>query len=122
MPPANSRAVNKGGSTVRKAIMAGCIGLACMAIEAHARPKWTPDEGELIRVVSVALDSVLYEGDAKVLIVTFRDGSSYEYYGVENEVFRGLLQAADKGRYYNAHIRGAYESQRIQDWAAAGRP
>jgi hypothetical protein len=101
--------------------LAGCIGLVLVAGDAMARPMWMPDEGELIRVESAALESVLYEEEARVLVITFRNGASYEYIGVTREVFKGLLNAADKGRYYNAHIRAAYECHRIEEWASAER-
>lgn len=107
---------------MRNMVLAGCIGLLVTASDGYARPTWTPDEGEIVRVASVVLDSVLYEEEARVLVITFRDGTSYEYYGVGGDVFQGLLNAADKGRYFNASIRNAYESRRIEDWAAAGRP
>lgn len=107
---------------MRCVVMAGLAGLLMTADGVQARPKWTPDEGDLVRVASVVLDSVLYEEEAKVLVVTFRDGTSYEYYGVSREVFQGLLKADDKGRYFNASIRNAFDSQRIEDWAAAGSP
>ncbi len=107
---------------MKRVWMAACVGVLFAASAAFAMPKWKPEEGDLVRLESAVLDSVLYESEAKVLVVTFRSGASYEYYGVSETVFQGLLKAAEKGKYYNENIRGAYESHRIEDWAAADGP
>jgi hypothetical protein len=57
---------------------------------------------------STSLDRVGYDPASKVLLVVFRDRSSYHYFGVPNEVFENLRTAPSKGAYFNHAIRGAY--------------
>ena len=66
-------------------------------------------------VASTVLESTLYEEEAKVLVVTFRGGRSYEYYGVNAGVYQNLLRAEHKGKYFNAHIRNVYECERVSN-------
>lgn len=84
-----------------------------LAGDALAHAPWKSEEGELVEVVSTTLESVLYEEQAEVLVVTFRGGRSYEYYGVDAGVYQNLMRAEHKGKYFNAHIRNVYECERI---------
>ena len=74
-----------------------------------------PEEGDLVAVASTVLESAVYEEDARVLVITFRGGRSYEYYGVNAGVFHDLLRAEHKGKYFNAHIRNVYECERVSN-------
>lgn len=62
----------------------------------------------LLRLESTSLDRVDYDPDSKVLLVVFRDRSSYRYFGVPDAVFESLREAPSKGAYFNHAIRGAY--------------
>lgn len=98
----------------RQWIMAGVVGLHMALVSGGlAYAPWKPEEGELVSVVSTVLESALYEEEAKVLVVTFRGGRSYEYYGVDASVYHNLMRAEHKGKYFNAHIRNVYECERI---------
>ena len=88
-----------------------------LAAGGFAHAPWKPEEGELVAVVSSTLESVLYEEEAEVLVVTFRGGRSYEYYGVDAGVYQNLMRAEHKGKYFNAHIRNVYECERISNQA-----
>jgi len=40
--------------------------------------------------------------------IQFVQGPAYDYCGVPEAVFNGLLRASSKGTYYNDHIRDRY--------------
>ena len=92
----------------------GALGLQlAFAVGSGASTHWRPEEGDLIALASTVLDSAVYEEEARVLVIKFRGGTSYEYYGVNDDVFQELLRTEDKGRYFNAHIRNVYACERI---------
>lgn len=62
----------------------------------------------LLTLGSTSLDRVGYDPASKVLLVVFRDRSSYHYYGVPYAVFENLRSAPSKGAYFNRAIRGSY--------------
>jgi len=64
----------------------------------------------LLILDSTSLDCVGYDPANKVLLVVFRDRSSYRYFGVPDAVFESLRQAPSKGAYFNHAIRTAYNS------------
>jgi hypothetical protein len=70
-------------------------------------------------------------GYSHVLEIQFESGRIYQYYGVPEDVYHGMLNADSKGKYFNSHIRGKYAYREIevksaqsssgkQDTAAAG--
>jgi hypothetical protein len=63
-------------------------------------------------VSSSAVASVGYDPKSRTLEVEFRSGSVYGYHEVPPEVFRGLMEAPSKGRYFASEIRGQYPSTR----------
>jgi hypothetical protein len=48
------------------------------------------------------------------LVVTFRSGRVYEYFGVPLSVFVALLNATSHGSYFYWNIRKSYPYRRIQ--------
>jgi hypothetical protein len=58
---------------------------------------------------STVIRAATYDPDRKVLDILFTTGRRYLYHGVpagEADAFRA---AFSKGRYFNAHIRDAYD-------------
>ena len=49
-----------------------------------------------------------YVPEYKVLEIEFQDGRSYHYFGVPERIYKGLMEAESRGRYFNDHIRDAY--------------
>nr|WP_203729905.1 KTSC domain-containing protein [Streptomyces sp. SID12501] len=49
--------------------------------------------------------SVGYESNSGTLEVQFRNGSTYQYAGVPEAVFSGLMNAASKGRYLDVFVK-----------------
>jgi len=54
-----------------------------------------------------------YHPDDHRLEVWFRTGRCYAYHNVPAAVAAALERAPSKGSYFNAHIRDAFESTRI---------
>lgn len=59
-----------------------------------------------VPVESSCIDSVGY--DNEVLEVCFKNGGIYRYFEVPAKLYRQLLAAESKGRFFNAHIRDHY--------------
>jgi len=70
-----------------------------------------------VPVESSSIDSVGYEKN--VLEVRFRNGGLYQYFDVPEQVLVMLMQADSKGRFFNQHIRGRYQSTRLKAPQAA---
>lgn len=51
--------------------------------------------------------------DGNVMMLTFNTGSIWAYYNVPFEVYSGFCKAPSYGRYFNANIRNAYVSERV---------
>lgn len=67
----------------------------------------------MVRVESSSIDAVGYDSTTQRLIVRFLgSGNTYVYLGV-NAAFEALLAAPSKGRYLNAHIKGAFPYHRL---------
>ncbi len=64
---------------------------------------------EMIRVNSSAILAVGYDQRTRQMKITFAQGETYDFCGVPQHVFDGLLQAPSKGSYYNDFIRDRYQ-------------
>ncbi|HJT98012.1 MAG TPA: KTSC domain-containing protein [Rhodanobacteraceae bacterium] len=62
----------------------------------------------MIRVSSSAIEAVGYDALSMQMKIRFSTGNTYDFCGVPQSVYEGLLRAASKGRYYNDHIRDRY--------------
>ena len=68
----------------------------------------------MVRVESSSIDAVGYDSMTQRLIVRFLgSGNTYVYLGVNAATFDELLAAPSKGRYLNAHIKGAFPYRRL---------
>jgi hypothetical protein len=64
-------------------------------------------------VVSTDLRSVGYDPNSQTLEVEFNAGSVYQYAGVPQSEYDGLMNADSKGRYFNANIRNRYSTVKL---------
>ncbi len=62
---------------------------------------------ERVQVDSTDLATVGYETETSTLEVEFRKGGIYQYFGVPQEVYEGLMSAGSKGQFFNQHIKKA---------------
>lgn len=67
----------------------------------------------MVPVASSDLASVGYDASTKTLYVSFHKGGTYSYSNVPVSVYRGLMNATSKGKYFRANIRTAYAYRRI---------
>ena len=65
----------------------------------------------MLYVQSSAMSKV--EWSEGTLTIWFAQGKSYNYYGVPESVYLGLLRATSKGEYFNDHIRDRYSDRRF---------
>lgn len=54
-----------------------------------------------------------YEGKSHVLTVEFRNGGTYNYYDVPQQVFDQMTAAHSKGGFLAQNIKGAYRYARL---------
>ncbi len=64
-------------------------------------------------VSSSNLRSVGYDPATMTLEIEFHSGAIYQYSGVPESVYEGLMSSASKGSYFHAYIRGRYQDRRI---------
>ena len=64
---------------------------------------------EMIRVVSSAIQAVGYDPETRRMKITFAQGYTYDFCGVPQHVYEGLLGAGSKGAFYNDHIKDRYQ-------------
>jgi hypothetical protein len=60
------------------------------------------------RVRSSMMVSVGYDAEHSTLEIEFRTGHVYDYFAVPRAVFRGLLEAPSKGRFFHDAIERIY--------------
>lgn len=63
---------------------------------------------ERVPVSSTNIRSVGYDAESLILEVEFNGGAVYQYQGVPQAEFDGLMAAASKGSYFHANIRNRY--------------
>jgi hypothetical protein len=64
-------------------------------------------------VVSTYIKSVGYGPDSLTLEIEFHRGGLYQYFGVREDVYEGLLNAPSKGRYFRTFIDQQYRFIRL---------
>ena len=65
-------------------------------------------------VESTALTAVGYSKKLHALEIEFHDGLVYRYEEVPVELYRNLMAAESKARFYNKNIRGKYHCVRVK--------
>ena len=70
----------------------------------------------VIEVESAAIKSFGWDGDSKVLTITFNSGTTYEYRTMTNRVILGLVDQnmTSFGRYFHDEIRGKFPFTRVK--------
>ena len=63
---------------------------------------------DMIRVSSSAIVAIGYDRTNARMKIQFVEGNAYDFCGVPECVYAGLLKAASKGSYYNERIRNRY--------------
>lgn len=87
---------------------------------ANGAPLKAPDSAEIIShikrlpVQSRALAAVGYSKRLHALEIEFRNGAIYRYLEVEPAVYRALMTAPSKARFYDENIRRKYPSLHVR--------
>lgn len=71
------------------------------------------------RIESTAIASVGYSRRRHILEIEFVNGAVYRYLDITPSVYRELMIADSKTRYYDNNIRGNYASLRVRPRAVA---
>jgi len=69
-------------------------------------------------VDSKVIASIGYSKRRHILEIEFVNGAIYRYLEVAPSVYRELMAADSKARYYDANIKGSYPSVRVRPRAA----
>ncbi len=64
---------------------------------------------EMIRVRSSAISAIGYDPSSQRMKITFKQGSTYDYCHVPQNVFDSFLSASSKGGYYDGYYRVRYD-------------
>lgn len=64
-------------------------------------------------VDSSMMQNVSYDEGTRQLSVTFKNGSVYRYFDVEEQIADGLAAAVSKGRFFIRHVRPWYKFERV---------
>jgi hypothetical protein len=64
---------------------------------------------DMIPVASSAIEAVGYEPGSRRMRIRFAGGNEYDFCGVPEQIYRGLLSAWSKGTYYNDNIKDRYQ-------------
>ena len=64
-------------------------------------------------VNSTAIAMVAYDRELETLRVIFQNGGAWDYLGVPLDAYAALVTATSVGAYHARHIRGIYESHRV---------
>jgi hypothetical protein len=62
---------------------------------------------------STNIDQATYDGDARILIITFKDGDAWRYRGVDKEVFAAFQRAHSAGSFFYRNIRNRYPAEQV---------
>jgi hypothetical protein len=68
---------------------------------------------ERISVNSSNVSSVGYDADSQILEIEFNNGGVYQYSGVPESVYEGMMGADSKGKYFHANIKNAYPFSKL---------
>ena len=66
-----------------------------------------------VQVASTDIREVGYDVEHSVLEIVFHSGGAYKYFAVPYAEYRNLIGAASVGRYFHAHIKGAYAWEKV---------
>lgn len=63
---------------------------------------------EMISVRSSAISAIGYDPSSQRMKIKFKQGRTYDFCRVPQDIFDGFISASSKGRYYESRIRGRY--------------
>jgi KTSC domain len=104
---------------LRRWLVLGFVSVFVVATIASAQPSSTPapivSHIPRQRVESSAIATVGYSKRRKILEVEFVNGAVYRYLDVPGSVYRDLMSAESKARFYDSKIKGHYRSILVRE-------
>jgi KTSC domain len=92
-----------------------CLGAALLMAETNEqRPGSIISRIPRHPVESSALAAVGYSSHLHALEVEFLNGAIYRYFDVPKSLYRRLIAADSKARFYDDHIRGRFRSVHVR--------
>ncbi len=68
-----------------------------------------------VAVSSSNLASIGYDAESKTLEIKFLNGTIYQYFGVPDNIYLGLMSAPSHGQYHAAYMKkGGYKYFQIK--------
>ena len=64
-------------------------------------------------VRSTSLKTVGYDPQSQTLEIEFHQGEIYQYFGISEFLFKGLMLAGSKGAFFNRNIEGRFKYRDI---------
>ena len=68
---------------------------------------------ERISVNSSNISSVGYDVDSQTLEIEFHNGGVYQYAGIPESEYEGLMSSDSKGKYFHANIKSRYPFSKL---------
>jgi hypothetical protein len=75
---------------------------------------------EWVPLESSVFTAVAYRAGTQQLYLRFHEGNVYCYFVCPRSVYKGLLTAESKGRYFAQHIRNGFRCERVNRENHAG--
>ena len=67
-----------------------------------------------VALKSSTLAAIQYDEGTSALSVRFKGGGEYEYSGVPENIYQGILKAASAGKYFDLHVKkGGYRFRQV---------
>ncbi len=96
-----------------------CLGISTV-LSAVAWTEPSPTPSHIVsriprqRIESSAIAKVGYSKRRHILEIEFVNGAIYRYLDVPSSMYRDLISAESKARFYDFNIKGKYRSARVQ--------
>jgi hypothetical protein len=69
---------------------------------------------ELRNVNSSNISQIGFDNSTNTLRVSFTTGAVYDFYDVDEQIYRHLLQAPSKGRFFHRYIKNRYNFEVVE--------
>jgi len=69
---------------------------------------------DFVDVDSSNVKRVGYSDDNELLVVEYKNNTTYQYYNVPRGIYDSLITATSKGSFISQHIKGKFEFKKIR--------
>lgn len=68
---------------------------------------------DLVRVSSSNIERVGYDSTKEILVVQFKNGSYYQYEGMDEKMYDNMMRSASIGRYFHSYVKNNLSFKKI---------